>query len=212
MKSIVEFLAETRRAANVLFAGVADYRDLLRKPEAPAAVFSGSDFEKQHEEYLVKHRDAIARDLERERTFISEYFALSTLCGAIIQLAHQSIMLCSSESEVQPEFVRFVGKNQTAPRFCVGRIIRNVPLGLIVYAARNQHAHLYQELHGTNTCVFSELAKYDGAHGGSPWSLGEEFEVTSENAESKAPNVVSMLEWESIDSYERDLTAALGDE
>jgi hypothetical protein len=69
-------------------------------------------------------------------------FAKATLCGAIAQVAYVAIKQHSQNEVVDAACAR-LGVTQGSPtaKFCVGRRVHGLPLGLLVYAARVQYNH-----------------------------------------------------------------------
>ena len=211
MNNIEEFLEKSKRATNALFTGISNYDDLIQKREAPPSVFSGSDFAKQYEEYCEANKEAIQHDSERDIVFLTEWFALATLCGAVLQFAHQAIGLYSQNVTIPDITVCSNVTKDSVRKFCIGRNVRGVPLGLAIYAGRNQHVHLQESISSLNQTILRELVENGSQGGGSRWIIGSEFEYIEGNAESMAPHFIDLFEWNKLEAFERDMVDALGD-
>src|SRR3990167_6929857 len=96
--------------------------------------------------------------------------------------------------------------------FCTGRLVRGVPLGLIVYAGRNQHTHFEdQNLREPNVEVFRRLAMYHGLGKADKQSVVDPaFHLDTESITSFAHNITALIEWRSLDAYESDMRQLLG--
>ena len=88
--------------------------------------------------------------LDRYLALAGKYFNLklseAMFAGAILQMAYMAIRLYSTNSIVPTSCVDFVRPTQkSAVPFCIGREKHGVPVGLIVYAGRNQYGHWDEE-------------------------------------------------------------------
>jgi hypothetical protein len=104
-------------------------------------------------------------EMERARKFVEqagEYFYLKfsegTLAGAITQVAATGIRLFSSNKVIPDDCIDIVppAAKSVIP-FCVGKRKFGLPIGLIIYAARNQYAHWEEDPHQVTTNVFRQL-------------------------------------------------------
>lgn len=69
-------------------------------------------------------------------------FAKATLCGSIAQVAYVALKQYSRNEDVDSACAALgVLQASSATKFCVGRRIHGIPLGLLVYAARVQYNH-----------------------------------------------------------------------
>jgi len=68
--------------------------------------------------------------------------AKATLCGSIAQVAYMAISQFSQNVAVDHECAALSVTAGSKPvKFCVGRRVHGIPLGLLVYAARVQYNH-----------------------------------------------------------------------
>lgn len=113
-------------------------------------------------------------DFERHRIeFSATYTAREVIAGSILQLAYAGIKEHAKPWPKPPETLAFekgmndIIANLPNPRikqfalpeeFCAGRSIGNLPLGIVVYAGRNQYNHSEEKrLSSLNEVVFNHL-------------------------------------------------------
>lgn len=205
-----EFLTRTESAVRKLFASVDEYMMIIRQGNTP--VFSGTFPDKQgHDEsfvaWLSKNDQAINISLAVQREFINESFALGILCGAILQVAATGIRWFSRNSVIPDDFTISIGKKKkgVAP-FCIGRCVRNVPIGLIIYCGRNQYNHMEGgELHEPNRAVFDCLARNHGYASDEPF-LDPSFDLNNTSLINYSTNVTALLGWRCYDNYFADMS------
>lgn len=205
-----EFLTKTESAVRKLFAGVDEYVMIIRQGHTP--VFSGTFPDKQrHDEpfeaWLSKNDQAINISLTAQREFSNESLALGMLCGAILQVAATGIRWFSRNSVIPDNFTVSLGKKKKAVApFCIGRYVRNVPIGLIIYSGRNQYNHMDgEELHEPNRAVFDCLAKNHGYASDEPF-LDPSFDLNNTTLINYSANVTALSGWRCYDNYFTDMS------
>ncbi len=103
---------------------------------------------------------------ERARRYVEQagkYFYLkfseATLAGAITQVATTGIRVFSKCASIPGDCLDIVSpKAKAAIRYCIGRRMYGLPVGLILYAARNQYAHWESDPFDVTRNVFRKLA------------------------------------------------------
>lgn len=203
MKDINEYLSKTESAVKHLFIGIDGYKNLFIDQPVFSRSHSGiDDFYNQHHEYVKDHQDEFhAAELRLEK-FFSEEWSMSVLCGAVLQMADKAIEIFSNDREsnldnLAQELKRVVGKNHK--KYCIGRIISEIPLGLIILAGRNQHMHYDDDnLHDPGKTVFEILAN------------SGEFPKIERNR-SLSSSVIALLGWNKYSDYESALRTLLHD-
>lgn len=212
METLEEYIKRTESAVRKLFEGIDEYTSILRRHRLPVFLSEYGDdaaFQSKYEAWLVENKSAIQKKLKAEREYLSEAFAQGTLCGALLQVAAKAIE-CYSENDVIPEgWGEFIRPKNKSVRFCIGRNIRGVPLGLVIYAARNQHTHFEDsELREPNREVFRRLAENHGLRSEEPF-VDPAFDLTNKRLVSYASNCTALMEWRNYSSYEADIRALL---
>jgi hypothetical protein len=170
MQDAAQYLDKTRSAAARHFEGIDAYLALLREHSTTfvtSATCEG-DFQKQYDAWYAANRSRIQAALEAQKQYLGESFAQATLCGAVLQLAAKAVECYSSNSRIPEDWVSFIKPGSKPVPFCAGRLVRGVPLGLVIYAGRNQHTHFEdQKLREPNVEVFRRLAVNHGYGRGS---------------------------------------------
>jgi hypothetical protein len=143
--------------------------------------------------------------MELQKEFIAENFALAVLCGSLLQIAFMGIQWFSTNSEV-PEALPQDLRNLIKPasqRFCTGRTVYEVPIGLIIYAGRNQYNHMDQaELTNKLNCkVFELLATHNNTIS---WK-DPAFDLSSSALNNLSSNVTGLLKWKDYEAYYEDM-------
>jgi hypothetical protein len=130
---------------------------------------------------------------------------MANLSGALLQIAACGIRMYSTNDRVPMNCVDLnLGASQMP--FCVGRLVRGVPLGLIVYAARNQYNHLDDDaLREPNVSIFERLAVGHGIPSDEPFR-DPAYDLSNPNRPMcLANNVTSLIDWRDYARYEADV-------
>lgn len=161
--------------------------------------------------------------------FNSRIFSKNVIAGSILQIAYMAIKLYS-KNKIKNSFLsdneRYVNENKSLYKFCkdktfefnikfcVGREIEGMPIGLIIYAARNQFNHMDKcimdlgEL--TNKLVLDYLYKNYSQ------KINDfDFNVYRDDITLVSHSVLDILGWTSrtstnpYEAYKRDIIEAL---
>ncbi|MBI2467052.1 MAG: hypothetical protein HYV62_04435 [Candidatus Rokubacteria bacterium] len=135
-------------------------------------------------------------------------FSEATFAGSILQVAYMAIRLYSRNNLIPPSCAALVRtSHKSAIPFCIGPERHTVPVGLIVYAGRNQYSHWDEdEPHEVTRSVFDALsaAFRDNISADLAFSLG------NPTINLYASEVLfSALGWTSYESYLAAMTALL---
>jgi hypothetical protein len=87
-----------------------------------------------------EEKEKLGRSLELLRRYGELKFSEAMFAGAILQAAYIAIRLYSPSKSVPASCVDF-SLPASAASFCIGKLRHDVPIGLVVYAGRNQYAH-----------------------------------------------------------------------
>ena len=204
LQSWAQYLKETESAVRILFDGRHQYLNLLNdiKPSVFIAPHSSEEgFCVEFKDWQERNKKAIRRALRKEREYLGYQFSLATLCGSILQIAHMGIALFSKNKSVPPELSSHIKKGSKPARFCIGERIRGVPIGLVIYAGRNQYNHLGEpSLRSPNQQIFDILSTnhcIKGAKG----IKDPAFDLRNKTVFSYASNIMSILGWDSYETY-----------
>jgi len=156
MQIFNEYLTKTESAVRLLFGGIDSYSVVLREITGVTFVTPqpfGPAFDAEFSAWQLANANALAVAREAERKYVAESFALDTLCGAVFHVAEKALEIYSTNTTVPPEWADVATSRKA--RYCIGRRVRTVPLGLVIYAARNKHAHYNENsLHEPSATVF----------------------------------------------------------
>lgn len=210
--SAADYLLRTESAARTLLDGIGAYVALLKQDPLP--IFSGTFTDENVARdarcnWSTMEGEQIRRSLKSQREFFAESFALSTLSGCLLQVAAKGIELFSCNTDVPEDLRPAIKSSKTAVRFCIGRSVRAVPIGLIIYAGRNQFAHLEErELREPNATIFDWLS---WNHGGMVDGHIKDpaFNLQNEQVANFAGNITSLLGWRDYDAYVTDMKGLL---
>ncbi|BAV33394.1 hypothetical protein SCL_1080 [Sulfuricaulis limicola] len=207
MQTAQDYINQTASAVKHLFAGIDHYIQILRSAPTPVLITDNKQSDAILKSWITANQADIERSRDAQRKFFAEKHALATLCGSILQIASMAIRRYSKNESVPPEFLACIGTNKNAMRHCIGRRLREVPIGLLIYAGRNHYNHLEEgKLHEPNLTIFEMMATNhtygfgirDPAfdlHGNVGWNLPS--------------NVTSILEWRAYERYEADMSQLL---
>ncbi len=137
MEDAEEFIARTQSAVEPLFGGIRSYLQILESARPPVLVGSYScelEHKKAVEHWTRENADSIKASFKAQRAFMSERYALAVLCGSLLQVATMAIRLHSKNKLIPDEFHGIV--NDSHAPFCIGRRVRDVPIGLVIIAGR----------------------------------------------------------------------------
>lgn len=209
-----KYLQETEHAVHQLFDGIAYYRSILEEMPVPVFVTSISyDDNKEawnnaFDKWSEENKEAIDRSYKISREYLGLSFSNATLCGSVLQIAFMGISLFSNNNVIPSSCKRFVNKaekGKDAVRYCIGREVRGLPIGIVIYAARNQYNHWDDPKPRRITqAVFEGLALVHG-------SLRDPaFDLSNPNLKIYSHNVLGLLGWHSFDGYWADIHKLLG--
>lgn len=160
----------------------------------------------------------------------SRIFSKNIIAGSILQIAYMAIKL-HSKNEIKNSFLleceEYVNKNKASykeflkkypfkfdKKFCVGREIENMPIGLIIYAARNQFNHMDERIMDlgelTNKLILDYLYKNYSQ------KINDfDLNVYGDDKTLVSHSILDVLGWtsrtslNSYDAYKRDMIEAL---
>lgn len=211
MQSAIEYLDKTESATRILFDAINKYNEPLRLSSIcfVSSAANGKSRMIEFKNWAKKNKKEIAISSQAQQDYFAESFSKAAICGAVLQIALKAIERYSQNNTIPPKWISVIGKNKTTPKFCLGRQIRDIPIGLIIYAGRNQHMHFGdKQLLEPSNSVFDCLAMYYCEQAES--LRDSAFDLLNPRLVSFASNIISLLEWHSYDDYSKDLSQLLG--
>lgn len=202
-----EYFSQTEQAVTQLFDSLRFYLDLLKEIDPPMFSTSANGIAgaQEWDEWYKKNQKSIEAAMERQRKYLGYVISKATICGSILQIAFMGIKMFSLNKTVPPECAEILSGQPEAVKFCVGRLIRGLPLGLIIYAGRNQYNHMDEgKYHRLTEQIFDRLATLKT-------NAGKEvkdpaFDLTNPNLSYElAANILAIIRWENYDKYLTDM-------
>ena len=212
MQTVAEYLDKTESAVKKLFDGIDAYLEVLR--QEPGIVYSyGKDEDPwdAYDRWAYENPEKLKASLEAQRSFIAEGFALATMCGAVLQIAAKAIECYSvvDKAPVDCEGLLTKKNDKKVRPFCFGRRVHDVPIGLVIYAGRNQATHFNEgKLSDVNIEIFRRLCA------GNPLLaekglLDPSFDLDGSSMTNFASNITALLGWRSFAAYDKDMRELL---
>ncbi len=209
MNSIEDYLKRTESAVKKLFEANKSYWDLLEYPERPIFSWWGdleSNENKQaYEKWHQENKEKLELRAKKDNEFAHESFARTTLLSAVLQFAFWGIEMFSANKKSFIGFDDLINPSHKALKFCIGRMCEDIPIGLIIYAGRNQAIHFGDDkLNLVSRKVFDKLSKrYNPTQ--NKWYRRDEFDLDNPKVTNYAANITHLLEWDDYDSYKNDI-------
>lgn len=213
MDTSLDYLVRTESASRHLFDAADTYQQVLRDTPLPVTVSDVSENDavesRNLSRWFEKNREAIEKRREAERKYFAESFALGVLCGSILQVAAMGIQLFSGNTTVPTRYQDIIKPGSKDARFCIGRSVRSVPLGLVILAGRNQYNHINAEkLREPNLRIFDDLSlNWPGSTGDG--RKDPAFDLKNDRLINYASNIVALMGWNNYVAYRTDMEALL---
>ena len=152
----------------------------------------------ENEEFLKNYEAHFALEIAR-----------AALAGSILQIAYSALKQYHSGATAKPQFLDLdVARVNPQPAFCVGRIVKNIPIGLLIYAGRIQYNH-WEEGEPSNPVARQVFRELSVAYKDDPgFDLGY---VLDYPAPRPVPHHIVRLElgWRTYDAYLQDMMELL---
>lgn len=137
-------------------------------------------------------------------------FAKATLCGSIVQVAYTGISQYSVNTAIPGSCKRLgVKKKSRSAKFCIGREIHGIPMGLFIYAARIQYNH-WEEGEPSNSIARNVFRHLYSAHSSDPlFDMAYDLEYP---VPRPVTHYVVQVEfrWKKYEDYLEDIKVLLG--
>jgi len=149
-----EYLLKTEHAVRHLYEGIASCWAYYQK------ALEHWDISKINQPLTPENKAELDRYLELARKYFDLKFSEGVFAGSILQIAAMGIRYFSRNVFI-PESCREIvhSNNKAVIPFCIGKELYGLPIGLIIYAARNQYNHWDDKsLKDISSQVFSVLS------------------------------------------------------
>lgn len=213
MEHIKDYLTKTKSAVQKVFEAYNSYLDLMKFPQRPGFFFWGDpdseENKKAYENWRLENKEVLEERHRRDDEFAFELFARSALAGTILQFAYNGIKIFSTNNFVPESFKNLIKANSTPAKFCIGRLVEDIPVGLIIYAGRNQAMHFDdKDLNEPSKTVFNKLANWY-----SPtfkkWFVDSYYDLNNGQIIHYAGNILYKLGLSEYVFYEQDVLEML---
>ncbi|HSW56000.1 MAG TPA: hypothetical protein VLH59_13005 [Ignavibacteriaceae bacterium] len=213
MEHIKDYLSKTKSAVQKVFEAYDSYLELMKIPQRPAFFYWGdpnSEENKQaYAKWRIENKEVLKERHHRDDEYAFELFARSTLAGTILQFAYNGINIFSKNNLANENFKNIIKPNSRPAKFCIGRLIDDIPIGLIIYAGRNQAMHFDdKDINELNKSVFYKLANWY-----SPtfkkWFVDSYYDLNNDQIIHYAGNILYKLGWSAYIFYEQDMLEML---
>lgn len=205
MEPFRKYLSDTEHATISSFENLNFYLDLLAKIDHPVFVSSASNDQERDEElkkWIKENRERVLKALKQEREYFGYSISRATICGSILQIAFMAILHFSTNSTCPIEFKEIIKKRSKAIKFCIGRKVRGIPIGLIIYAGRNQYNHMDERKYNKiTTYIFNRLANI----GTKKDVKDPAFDLEQPKINNYASNIIAVLGWNNYENYIIDM-------
>lgn len=199
-----DYLNQTEKAIRQLFDSLRYYQGLLDRIEPQVFVTETEATVEEIRQWEEENREAMDRCRNAERDYFGQVFSNQTICGSILQIAARGISIYSNHTTIPTSCSSFItpSHGKVIP-FCVGREVRSLPIGLIIYAGRNQYAHWDdQSLSSTNTKIFDIMSR---EHGYGSHLIDPSFDLTNQQLKIYSHNILAILGWRMYEDYISDM-------
>ena len=148
---VENYLKDTESAIKLFFEGLDSYFS-MKLPSLEAYIDESG--------FVQMSRSEAGEFLKPYEKYFALEFSRATLAGSILQVAYMALKKFSSNSEVSQKCQEFgVVANSDLSRYCVGREVHGIPIGLLIYVGRIQYNHWEDgHLKKVPTGVFDHLA------------------------------------------------------
>lgn len=213
---IQDYLGAVDSAVKRLFEARADYYRLINtlfKDSLPPIFVTNRNNpeevrERDYRVWLEKepNKGKSERAVLAKEKLSNEQFALSVIDGSLLQVAFKAIKLYSENSiNTSP----FENLNKNYYEFSVGKKIRGVPSGLIIYAGRNHYNHL--EDGGKLRKPTKEVIDFlNNNYKESKPNILFNFDSDNKLPISLATNFVSLLGWDDEYNFKSSIEDMIG--
>lgn len=204
--TLKEYMDGHEVAVRQLFDSLAYYRKLIKQSIPPGFTSdmvplpvdaASEDIKKAFCGYCDEHPEFRKKQEEANKgsmVYKANVLAHVTICGSILQVAHMAIYI----------FSKYNGGCQVLTgnhkRFGIGRKVNSLPLGLIIYAGRNQYNHWWDQKPRKATQEIFDLIAIHNLKGGKDPAFN--LEIKNLNISS---NILGLIGWETYKDYEKDI-------
>jgi hypothetical protein len=211
-----QYLRKIQKAIDQIFLAFQFYDNLLDSINTPVMIqdiSNAADIDGLSKQWIIENDEQIKISQKKERNYFANSKSRQVLCGSILQIAFTGIELFCNPGCIPANFTNIVPSSKdskcTFLKFCRGRLIRKVPLGLIIYAGRNQYNHYGDaDLNFANKRIFEKLAQNPDTKLSNN-ILDPAFDLNNNHLDIYASNIMAIIGWETASDYFADMDLLL---
>lgn len=215
MNSPEEYLKRTESAVIKIIEGIDSYLKVIQDSPSPIYIGNSGDTLNQKLPYTNwedENTSEIQLSLNAQKSFCAESFALATLCGSLLQISAMGIQWFSSNTEIPEDLPTvlypLIRPTSKSVKFCIGRRVRKLPIGLIIYAGRNNFNHMDDDqLRDPSKTIFNLLSQNYNEQDKS--STDTAFDLENRRLINFSSNITTLLEWRNYESYYLDMMSLM---
>ena len=192
-KDLDNYLEKTENAVRHLYSGM----EACRQHWLGAQKYWNPSF--LDEPMSEQQVDGVIKYAEVARKYFDLMFSQATYAGSILQVAHVAVKLYSRNTSIPECCADLLPKGSKAAQFCIGQLVHGVPIGLIIYAGRNQYNHWDdEEPHTVTMNVFNALT----AAFKDVWWADLSFDLSNQGINIYSLEILqTALQWNGYDEY-----------
>ena len=208
MKTPEGFLRLTEPAIRHFYSAIEEYESII------AGIPPILDYQDEYGEIQMSRAVALEMTSKYEEYFFYN-FSKAVLCGSILQIAFMGMKLFSENNRIPPNCRKLgiskdveITPNNPVVKYCIGREVLGFPIGLIIYAARNQYNHWENgwELHTITRGVFEEI---NGAYRDNQF-FDMAYDLGYPEPEPKSHHIVlNEFRWKQYSDYFKDMESLI---
>lgn len=197
-----KYLKQTEYAVKQLFQSLKFYKNILKDVTHPGFESINKDCNNEYQKWFIKNKKAIKNGQEKVKEYLGYTDAQGIICGSILQISFMGINSFSQNSSLPSQCIEICPTQRKALKFCIGKLICDLPIGIIIYAARNQYNHMDEETYNNvTTKVFDHIATYD--------TKGKYkipfYDINNPDVINYANNILYLFEWREYEDYYNDM-------
>lgn len=201
-KTLNDYICRTEHAVKHLYAGLDSCKEYYTQAQGHW------DITQINEPMTAERKATLDEYLQLSSTYFELKLSEAMFAGGILQMAYMAIRLYSRNNIIPESCANIVRpKQKTALPFCIGRELYGFPVGLIIYAGRNQFSHWDdEEPHEITRSVFDALSISFRVN---PWS-DLAFSLSNPSINVYANEVLQVaLQWHTYETYIAELQTLL---
>lgn len=198
-----KYYEQTEHAARQLIKNLNFYDELLDKGVIVSPFWADNEnWNDKAENWYKENQDKIENSGDYLKEFAGSQISRDVISGSLLQIAYMGLKLYAPKIPINKlpalinEKIDKSGQQYLA-KFSHGRKVWNLPIGLIVYASRNQYNHFEDKSYNTLTqTIVDEMTKHD--------PMIPEI-LKKDEARSISYRVVEKLGWKYFRNFENDI-------